>query len=195
MGFVHALRSPAARRSTLVLIVASLIAALFAAAPAASAAPAPPELQFGNFAPVNAKKYQSLRYADDGRTFFVTGRWLCQLGPRPGSVACKGRPATAPPRTVGVAITNDQQGPWWVPPGTTYRFGSQAGFRAPVLRVGQRISAAGSTCAVPRNGVVSCATANRAFILSPRWHKFYYPAGDRAHSKNPAPRYLPAHLR
>ncbi|WP_345314323.1 hypothetical protein [Gordonia alkaliphila] len=179
----------------LVLLTLTLVAAGLLAAPPAAAAPPPPELRFGSFAPVNAAKYQSLRFADDGRTFFVAGQWRCQIGPRPGSVACQGRPATAPPRTKGVAITNDLQGPLWVPPGTTYRFGSQAGFRAPVLKVGQRITVAGTVCAVPRRNVVSCATNNRAFILSRAWHKFYYPKGDRRHNANPAPKYLPPHLR
>lgn len=163
-------------------------------APPAAAARVPAELQFGNYSPVNASKYRSLHYADDGRVFFVAGRWRCQIG-RPGSVACGGRPATAPPATRGVAITNDLQGPLWVPPGTTFRLGSQAGFRAPALKVGHRISVGNTVCARPRANVVSCATNNRAFILSPAWHKFYYPAGDNRHSANPAPRYLPAHLR
>lgn len=155
----------------------------------------PSELQFNNFSSVNAKRFQSLRFADNGRTFFRTGQWLCQLGPQPGSVACKGHPATAPSGVIGVAITNDAQGPWWVRPGTNYTFGSRAGFRAPVLNAGQKISIANVTCAVPRKNVVSCATNSRAFILSRGWHKFYYPRGDRAHSANPAPRYLPPSLR
>lgn len=194
---MRSLGSPRRRRSligTVVLAVCAVLAGTLAAAPPAAAAPVPAELQFGNYAPVKASKFQSLRYADDGRHFFVAGRWLCQIT-RPGSVGCKGRPATAPPGTQGVAITNDQQGPLWVPPGTTYRFGSRAGFRAPALKVGQRITVGNTVCARPRAQVVSCATNNRAFILSPAWHKFYYPRGDTRHSANPAPRYLPAHLR
>lgn len=181
--------------SLLLLLAAALAATTAVVVPQAAAAPPPAELRFGSFAPVNAAKYQSLRFADNGRTFFVAGQWRCQIGPQPGSVACSGRPATAPPRTRGVAITNDLNGPSWVPPGTTYRFGSQAGFRAPVLKVGQRITVANTVCAVPRRNVVSCATNNRAFILSRGWHKFYYPKGDRRHSANPAPKYLPARLR
>lgn len=183
------------RRPLLIALVLALGAALIATAAPATAAPVPSELQFGNYTAVNANKFQSLRFADNGRTFFTAGQWRCQIGPQPGSVACKGRPATAPPRTQGAGITNDLQGPWWIPPGTTYRFGSQAGFRAPALKVGQRISVANTVCAVPRANVVSCATPNRAFILTRAWHKFYYPKGDRAHSANPAPKYLPARLR
>ncbi|UQE75005.1 hypothetical protein MYK68_20335 [Gordonia sp. PP30] len=183
------------RRPLLFAVVAALVALLAVTAAPAQAAPPPAELAFGSFTPVKAQRFQSLRYADDGRTFFAAGQWRCQIGPRPGSVACQGHPYTAPPGTQGVAITNDAQGPWWVPPGTNYTFGSRAGFRAPVLKVGQKISVANVTCAVPRRNVVSCASPNRAFILSRAWHKFYYPRGDRAHSANPAPKYLPARLR
>ncbi|MFZ2512802.1 MAG: hypothetical protein WAW85_17110 [Gordonia sp. (in: high G+C Gram-positive bacteria)] len=193
---MRVLTTPRRRRTLLGSLILAASAALLGtlvAAPVA-AAPVPAELQFGNYSPVNVSKYRSLRYADDGRVFFVAGRWRCQIG-RPGSVGCQGRPATAPPGITGVAITNDLQGPLWVPPGTTYRFGSQAGFRAPVLNVGQRISVGTTVCARPRANVVSCATSNRAFILSPAWHKFYYPKGDNRHSSNPAPRYLPAQLR
>lgn len=193
---MHARQTPRHRRPLLFCLIVAVSTALLGtlvAAPAA-AAPVPSELRFGSLRPVDANKYRSLHYADDGRVFFVAGRWRCQLG-RPGSVGCQGRPATAPPRTRGVAITNDLQGPLWVPPGTTYRFGSRAGYRAPALQVGQRISVGNTVCARPRADVVSCATPNRAFILSPAWHKFYYPTGDTRHSANPAPRYLPAHLR
>lgn len=178
-------------RKLATLVVLALGAVLLAPAAPAAAAP-PPELQFDRYTPVNPAKYQSLRYADDGRFFFRAGKWRCQIW-RAGSVACQGKPATAPPNTLGVSVTNDSQGPWWVPPGTTFRFGSQAGFRAPVLRPGQRIVTNNVVCAVPRSGVVSCATNNRAFILSPQWHKFYGPRSYR--NGNPAPRYLPAHLR
>ncbi|GAC59030.1 hypothetical protein GOHSU_71_00030 [Gordonia hirsuta DSM 44140 = NBRC 16056] len=192
---MRVLRNLRRRPALLITLIVALSATLLGTAAPAAAAPVPAELQFSRFSPVNPAKYQSVRWADNGRSYFVAGRWQCQLGPQPGSVACKGRPATAPPNTRGVAITNDLQGPLWVPPGTTYRFGSEAGFRAPVLKVGQRIQVADAVCAVPRAGVVSCATNNRAFILSRAWHKFYYPKGDRRHSANPAPKYLPARLR
>lgn len=164
------------------LLAAAAGAGLVITAAPADAAPA--ELSFGAYAPVDASRYQSLRYADDGRYFFAAGQWRCQIA-RPGSVACKGRPATAPRGTQGVAITNDAQGPWWVPPGTTFRFTSRAGFRAPVLGVGKRITVNNVACAVPAPNVVSCATPNRAFVLRKGSHRFYFPPGDRAHSPNP----------
>ncbi|MFT4088601.1 MAG: hypothetical protein QM658_15875 [Gordonia sp. (in: high G+C Gram-positive bacteria)] len=190
--------SRASARSAILLLIAMLAGALTAAlAPDASATPrtSAAELDFAKYQAVDAHRFQSLRYDDNGRVFFVAGQWRCQLGAQPGSVACKGRPATAPPNTVGVSIVGDQQGPWWVAPGTTFRFGSVTGFRAPVLKVGQRITFANTTCAVPRRNVVACASTNRAFILSRGWHKFYFPRYDRAHSKNPAPKYLPPRLR
>ena len=119
------------------------------------------------------------------------------MPPRPaaGLGGLQGQAATAPPRTQGVAITQDQQGPWWVPPGTDYRFTPRSKYRPRTLGAGQKISTTNVTCAVPRAGVISCKTPNRAFIISRGWHKFYWPKGDTAHSKNPKARYLPANLR
>ncbi|MFM9378865.1 hypothetical protein [Gordonia sp. VNK21] len=167
--------------------------ALLPSTGAASAAPA--ELDFGRYTPVNPNTFRSLAYVDDGRHFFRAGSFRCQLGPNPGEVACQGKPATAPPHTTGVAIVASQSGPWWVPPNTTFRWGSRAGFRTPVLHVGERVTVGNVACARPRSGVVSCASPNRAFIIARGWHKFYYPKGATDHSKNPPARYLPKSLR
>lgn len=175
------------------LTAVALLGSMFGAAGESAAAPArPTELQFDRYQPVNAARYQSLNYADNGRFFFNQGRWRCHIG-RYGSVGCAGIPATAPPQMLGVAIVNDGQGPWWVKPGTTYTLAPQSGYRPKVLGVGQKITANGVTCSVPRKNVMACATSNRAFILSPGWHKFY--GNKAARDANPAPRYLPARLR
>ncbi|MGV9480561.1 hypothetical protein [Gordonia aichiensis] len=168
----------------------------------ASAAPTslPAAFDLARYRAVDPASFRSLAYADNGRSFFTTGRWNCQIGPTFRSVGCQGRPATAPPGTQGAAITADAQGPWWVPSpglltGTTYRFGSTTGFRAPRLGVGTRVTIAGVTCTVPSAAEVACRTGNRALIFAPGFHKFYFPAGDTAHNENPAPRYLPAAMR
>lgn len=172
-------------------------------APAQAAPPGSPTLpaafDLAQFTPVNPTPYQSVAYADNGRWFFTTGRWMCQLGPSARSVGCQGHPATAPPRVDGAAITNDAQGPWWVPSqgqinAPTYRFGSAAGFRPPLLAVGRHITVGGVTCTVPSPTQVACRTGERALIFTSAWHKFYFPSGDTAHAGNPAPRYLPPPL-
>ncbi len=161
--------------------------------------PLPAAFDLSRYAPVDPTPFRSLAYDDNGRSFFTTGRWNCQIGPTFRSVGCQGRPATAPPGVQGAAITADAQGPWWVPEpdlltGTSYRFGSTSGFRPPRLSVGTRVTIAGVTCMAPSATQVACRTGNRAPIFSPHFHKFYYPAGDTAHNGNPAPRYLPASL-
>ncbi|MFT4124675.1 MAG: hypothetical protein QM662_00385, partial [Gordonia sp. (in: high G+C Gram-positive bacteria)] len=141
------------RRSPLTRMVGAMgvaMATAIATATATDAAAAPPplptEFASSRYAPVNPDRYRSLAYSDNGRTFFTTGRWLCQIGPVPGDVGCRGRPATAPRDAVGAVITADQQGPFWDRPGllgpSTYRFGSRAGFRAPLLRTGQSLAVA-----------------------------------------------------
>ncbi|MFT4127114.1 MAG: hypothetical protein QM662_12915, partial [Gordonia sp. (in: high G+C Gram-positive bacteria)] len=64
-----------------------------------------------------------------------------------------------------------------------------------LLRTGQSHAVADVRCTVPRAGAVACRTANRGLILTPGWHKFFYPAWDRAHHANPDPRSLPGRLR
>ncbi|MEJ9076819.1 hypothetical protein WKY82_00205 [Gordonia malaquae] len=177
-------RSRFTRLTTAVVALIALASALVAVAPA-DAAPLRTKLPLGQYSPVNPARFTSYAYTDGGRTFFIAARRLCQIGPTPGNVACSGRTKSAPPRTVGVAITGDMQGPHWIPRGTSYRFGSRAGFRAPVLTPGQRITSANVTCAVPRRGVVICSTVNRAFVLTSATHRFYYPHGDRRHDRNP----------
>ena len=182
------------RRSTLVLLLIAVLAAAGLAAPAEAAPRVAPEFDFTRYSPVNSDRYRSIAFQDNGRYFFRVGKRICQMT-GPSSVGCSGGAATAPRGVKGVTISGDMQGPQWVPPGTTYRFGSRVGFRAPVLSVGKRIRVWNITCAVPRANVVSCTTPNRAFAISPAWHRFVYPKGDRAHSKNPKAKYLPAHLR
>ncbi|MDL9935308.1 hypothetical protein QSJ18_00975 [Gordonia sp. ABSL1-1] len=167
--------------------------------------PLPVEFDLTQYQPVAPTTFRSLAYADDGASYFTTGRWNCVVGPRYRYVGCQGRPATAPANAIGAAITGDQQGPWWVingQLGTTYRFAPRSGFRPPLLRVGQRVTIAGTTCTVPRPSAVACRTGERAFIFTPGWHKFFFPSWDTlgpgnnavAHSPNPAPRYLPPRL-
>lgn len=166
--------------------------------------PLPAEFDLSRYTPVSPTSFRSLAYADNGRSFFTTGRYMCQIGPQYRNVGCQGSPATAPAdtltaRTLGAAIAGDQQGPYWVrtnwPLAPTYTFGSAAGFRAPLLRVGQRVTIAGVTCTVPHPDQVACRTGSRAMIFTPAWHKFYWPDWDRlGHNNNPASRYLPARL-
>lgn len=168
-----------------------------AAAPAGP--PLPVEFNLAKYQPVNPMKYRSLAYSDNGRSFFIAGRWLCAFGPSYRYVSCKGAPATAPPGTQGALISGDPQGPWWVTPkgifGPNTQLTPTSGFRPPTLGVGKRLTVGGTTCTVPRPDVVACTTGARALIFTRAWHKFFYPAGDIAHNANPAPRYLPARLR
>ncbi|GAC66890.1 hypothetical protein [Gordonia soli] len=170
------------------------------AAPASAAPPLtmPVEFDLARYQPVNPERYRALAYADNGRGYFTAGRWTCQFGPTYRYVGCRGKPATAPPGTLGVAISGDQQGPWWVinrPDNRpTYRFAIPSGFRPPQLAVGKRITFGGTTCTAPRPDVVACRTGGRALILTPSWHKFFFPARDTAHSANPPARFLPPRL-
>ncbi|OZC32917.1 hypothetical protein [Gordonia polyisoprenivorans] len=194
------------------LATVGVAAALAVVAPAmlasdASAAPPPPmpaEFDLSRYTPVSPDAFRSLAYEDNGRSFFTTGRYMCQIGPQYRYVGCAGSPATAPAdtptsQTLGATIAGDQQGPFWVrtnwPFAPTYRFGSTTGFRPPILHVGQRVTIAGVTCTVPMPNEVACRTGSRALIFAPGWHKFFYPAWDQAHDGNPAPQYLPAALR
>lgn len=164
----------------------------------ATAAPPPPlpaEFDLAQYQPVNPATFRPLNYVDNGRAFLRVGRWLCAIGPQYRYVGCQGHPATAPPTARGVAISGDQQGPWWVPDWSNYRVAAPSGFRAPTLAVGTRVTIYGTTCTAPKRDTIACRTGGRAFILSPGWHKFYYPAGDTAHDANPAPRYMPPSLR
>lgn len=182
-------------------VIAVIAAVASALAPTATAAPPGPpipiEFQLDRYTPVKPDRFRSLAYVDDGRSFVRVGNWTCQFT-RYRYVGCKGAPATAPPGTLGVTITADQQGPYWVQNrflySPSYRFGSKAGFRAPTLAVGHRVTIMGTTCTAPRPNVVACLTGSRAFILTPAWHKFFFPSGDTAHNNNPAPRYLPPRL-
>ncbi|MGC4935317.1 hypothetical protein ACLQ3C_16740 [Gordonia sp. DT30] len=178
-----------------------------AMASTASAAPPPPlptEFDLGRYTPVNPDAFRSLAYGDNGRSFFTTGRYRCQVGPQYRYVGCQGSPATAPAdtlisKTLGAVISGDQTGPYWVrtnwPLAPTYHFGSRTGFRPPVLGVGQRVTIAGVTCTVPSANEVACRTGSRALIFTPAWHKFFHPAGDQSQDANPAPQYLPPRLR
>lgn len=181
-------------------MVAVLVAAgsvLLPGAMATAAPPGPPlpaEFDLGRFQPVSDAPFRPLDYADNGAAFLRVGPWLCRIGPTYRYVGCQGKPATAPPGTRGVAISGDQQGPWWVPETSDYRFDAPSGFRAPSLPVGKRVTYSGATCTAPRPDTVACRTGGRAFILQPGWHKFYYPGGDTAHDGNPAAHYLPPRL-
>lgn len=199
------------RRLASTLAAALLVSAGAAlSTPAADAAPAGPplpvEFDLSRYQPVNPTTFRSLAYVDNGRSFFTTGRWMCQIGPQYRYVGCQGRPATAPLNATGAIFALDLQGPWWVaskgPGGQNYRFGSKSGFRPPLLGVGKRVTIAGVTCTVPRANEVACRTADRGLIFTPAWHKFFFPSWDTikpgndavGHSPNPAPRYLPPRL-
>ncbi|WP_131734577.1 hypothetical protein [Gordonia paraffinivorans] len=200
------LRSRIIRRTVGALAAFVAAGGVAIGAPPAVAAPAGPtlpvEFDLARYQPVDPTTYRSLAYADNGRSFFTAGRWMCQIGQGYRYVGCKGHPATAPRGASGAAIAGDQQGPWWVMPDDTYHWGSRAGFRPPVLGVGKRVTIAGVTCTVPRPDVVACRTGARALIFTPAWHKFFFPSWDTlgpgtsavAHSPNPAPRYLPPRL-
>ncbi|GEE00739.1 hypothetical protein nbrc107696_11850 [Gordonia spumicola] len=181
---MRAIHSSSTRLICIVVALVAAVSGLVAVAPA-QAAPLRTALPLGQYQGVNASRFTSYSYADRGRVFFAAAGRQCQIGPTPGNVACSGKTKTAPPRTVGVSITGDMQGPYWIPRGTSYRFGSAVGFRAPVLHVGQRITVANVSCAVPKSGVIACSTINRAFVLTPSTHRFYYPRGDRRHDGNP----------
>ncbi|WP_347958041.1 hypothetical protein [Gordonia aichiensis] len=171
---------------TTIVIVAALATALLPAL--AQAQPRGGDLDFSRYRAVNAEPYRSSAYVDRGRHYFVSGGWLCQIGPQPGAAACRGKPATAPPGVIGVALAGEQQGPYWVRPGTTFQLGPVSRFRAPVLPAGTRITVADVTCAVPQTGVVACRNWNRGFRVSRASHWFLYPRGDRAHDGNPKAR-------
>lgn len=173
--------------------VAATAATLSVGSPA-SAAPGPDYTQLpdlSGYAAVNPGPYYSPDYNDNGRTFFVTpsGR-TCVLGSGWAYTGCSGHPASAPPGVVGVAISGGQDGPNWIPPDTTYSTRPEGRFRAPLLDVGQSISVNGSTCAVSPVGV-TCVAGSRAFTVTPSWFKLVYPAGDKYHSNNSNPEYLP----
>jgi len=182
--------SGSARASALiVVVVAALVAVLLPGTTgAANAAPRSSDFDLARMQPVNPDKYRSISYANRGRHFFRADGWLCQIGPQPGATACKGKPRTAPPGVIGVAIAGEQQGPYWVRPGTTFQLGPVSPFRAPTLHAGTRITVADVTCAVPRRGVVVCRNWNRGFKVSRGSHTFMYPKGDRAHDRNPRSR-------
>jgi hypothetical protein len=189
------------RHAVAALSVATLSAVAVLLGPVAAASAAPPpgptmpvEFDLSRYQPVGGAQFRPVAYADNGRAFLRVGGRLCQIGPSYRYVGCQGRPATAPPTVRGVAISGDQQGPWWVPDWSDYRFGAPSGFRPPTLAVGTRVTIAGVTCTAPRPDTVACRTGARAFILTSAWHKFFFPSGDTAHSANPAPRYLPARL-
>lgn len=187
-----------AKATVVVALAVTVVAVLAGPAPSSSAAPPgptlPAEFDLSRYQPVNPEQFRSLAYVDNGRGFLRVGRWMCQIGPGYRYVGCQGHPATAPPDVRGAAISGDQQGPWWVPPATTYRFGAPSGFRPPTLPIGSRVTLYGVTCTAPRADVVACRTGSRAMIFTPGWHKFFFPSGDIAHSPNPAPRYLPPRL-
>lgn len=182
-----------------VAVAAAVLTGSFTAGtPSATAAPAGPpmpvEFDLSRYQPVNPTAYRPLAYADNGAGFFRVGKWLCRVGPRYRYVGCQGRPNTAPPAVRGVAISGDRQGPFWVPDWSNYRFAAPSGFWAPALPVGKRLTIGGTTCTAPRPDTVACRTGERAFILQPGWHKFFFRSNDDAHSANPAPRLLPPRL-
>ena len=176
------------------VIACAAAAALLTTGAMASAAPSPDYQQvpdLSGYAAVDPSPYLSPDYTDNGRTFFVTpsGR-ACALGPGYNFTGCSGHPRTAPPGTVGVAISGGQEGPYWVPADTSYRTTPTGWFRAPLLDIGQSITVAGSTCAVSPVGV-TCVAGPRAFTVTQTWFKFVYPAGDTRHDKNSDPIFLP----
>ncbi|ALG86391.1 hypothetical protein [Gordonia phthalatica] len=171
--------------TTIVLIVAALIATLMPSSVGTSDAAPPTSFDLSGYRAVNATPYRSLAYADNGRHFFRTGSVLCQIGPSASAAACRVKPRTAPPGVVGVAFSGETQGPYWVRPRTTFRIGPAGRFRVPTLKAGSRITVANVTCAVPRAGKVICRNWNRGFAVSRSAHRFLYPRGDRAHDGNP----------
>lgn len=177
----------------LMAAVAATAAILTVGSPA-SAAPGPDYTQvpdLSDYTAVDPGPYFSTDFNDNGRAFFITpsGR-ACALGPGYAYTGCSGHPASAPPRIVGVAISGGQEGPNWIPPGTFYTTRPEGSFRAPLLAVGQSITVNGSTCAVSPVGV-TCVAGPRAFTVTAGWFKFVYPAGDKYHSNNSNPEYLP----
>lgn len=185
--------------SLAIAVGGALAPATLAPAGAAPAGPTmPAEFDLSRYTPVNPTTFRSLAYADNGRAYFTTGRWMCQIGPQYRYLGCKGHPATAPSGTLGAVISGDQQGPWWAATNflyaPSYRFGPTSGFRPPLLKVGQRVTIAGVTCTVPRADAVACRTGSRALIFTPGWHKFFFPSGNNAHSPNPATNRLPPPL-
>lgn len=173
--------------TTIVLIVAALIAALLPNSAGRSDA-APTSFDLSNYQSVNPTPYRSIAYVDNGRHFFRTGSVLCQIGPAANAAACRVTARTAPPGVIGVAVSGESQGPYWVRPRTTFRIGPVGRFAVPTLKPGNRITVATVTCAVPRIGKVICRNWNRGFAVSRAGHRFLYPRGDHAHDGNPAPR-------
>ncbi|MGB3707040.1 MAG: hypothetical protein WA934_11935 [Gordonia sp. (in: high G+C Gram-positive bacteria)] len=167
----------------LMLLVAAVLPGVANAAPSAKSAATAFDLS--HYKPVNTGPYLSMSYANGGAHFFKSGRWLCRLGPAANAVSCQGKPGSAPPGTLGVAIAGESQGPYWVRPGTSFRPGTTTPFRAPTLPIGSRINVANVTCAVPSAGSVVCRNWNRGFKLTRYSHRFLYPKGDTAHSANP----------
>lgn len=193
------------RRIGALIAAAAVALGLLAVGPGTATAEPPPlttpeEFQLDRYTQADPATFRSLAYQDNGRSFLRAGRWVCQIDAGYGSFGCQGSPATAPPNTLGASVTSGQSGPHWVRTGflqePNYRFGSAAGFRAPTLVVGSRVTIKGVTCTAPRPDVVACRSGERGLIFTPAWHKFFYPSWDskRAHSPNPAPRYLPPRL-
>lgn len=155
-----------------------------------------PELDFSKYPRVDANRYVSYNYDNNGRAFFRAAGFYCSIGQYPGRVACKGSVATAPHGSQGVLL-NNSQGPWWVTPTGTaapnISLLPNARFAAPELPVGRSIGIYDVVCAQPRAAVVSCSSRGRAFVISPKWHKFYAPAGVR--DANPPADRLPPSLR
>ncbi|GAB08271.1 hypothetical protein GOARA_006_00300 [Gordonia araii NBRC 100433] len=178
------------------LTALTAVAAALALAPGLAAGATPPELDFARYPAVNAKRYVSYNYDNNGRAFFRAGDYYCQIGQYPGRVACKGFVGTAPAGTQGVLL-NNHQGPWWITPtgfaAPNMQLLPKAHFRAPILPVKRSISIYDVTCARPRAHVVSCTTRGRAFAISPKWHKFVGPGGYR--NANPPSYKLPKSLR
>ncbi len=173
--------------------VAAVTAALVPGAAAAAPASGVPDLSA--LTAVDATPYRSLSYANGGRHFFRAGSTLCQIGSGASSAACRIRPATAPPNAIGVTLSGENAGPYWVRRDSSFQLGPVSRFRAPALTPGHRITVRNTTCGVPKAGVIICHNNNRSFTVSRSWHRFTYPKGDRYHDRNPHPRYLPKDIR
>lgn len=68
-----------------------------------------PELDFSKYPRVDANRYVSYNYDNNGRAFFRAAGFYCSIGQYPGRVACKGSVATAPHGSQGAA--QQQPGP------------------------------------------------------------------------------------
>ena len=80
------------RAMTAVVAVGSALAL----APGLATAATPPELDFAAYPAVDANRYVSYNYDNNGRAFFRAGEFYCSIGSRPGA-SLPGRPATARP--------------------------------------------------------------------------------------------------